>query len=67
MDDKPVNIDNFKKAAKHETAHSGGLNHPWEFSPEEAQGIPELNQNDPVFGNKKHRVQNYFMNSGDNP
>jgi RHS repeat-associated protein len=67
MDDKPVNIDNFKKAAIHETAHSGGLNHPWEFSPEEAQGIPELNQNDPVFGKKKHQVQNYFMNSGDNP
>ena len=70
MDGALVKEEEFKETSVHEAGHAGGINHPWNLSPLEAnhpsENLSVINQNNPTTADKKAIKEN-FMNSNENP
>ncbi|WP_159456183.1 RHS repeat domain-containing protein [Chitinophaga eiseniae] len=65
IDGKPVPDKDLILTFQHEVGHSGGLSHPWSLSKEEAQYMPELDQNG--VSPSRELIKTNLMNSGENP
>ena len=66
MDGNMVADADIVTTGSHEAIHSAGGRHPWTLSAEEKQYAPNINQHDPIFGNKND-IQGNIMNSAENP
>ncbi|WP_165806453.1 RHS repeat domain-containing protein [Chitinophaga parva] len=65
MDGKLTPVTDFVSTTRHEGAHSGGVNHPWNLKGIEKINLQMLDQTIAPFDRDK--VLNNFMNSAENP